>query len=225
MSVTIIGAGLIGLATAYYLRREGAQVRVIERRDKSVSETSFANGAYLQRGAPDPWNAPGAFGLMVKSLLSSLGKRSEAAAMLVRPLAAVGLTPFGLRFLANCRREKFREGLMANRSLAAYAREHMHALRDEESLDYSAGLKGCLILQRSEKSFAAYIKLVEMAAADGAEYQVLDRDLLLQREPSLVPIGDQLLGAVNFLDDESADAHAYGIRRALDLSPFSPQRF
>lgn len=214
MKVTVIGAGVIGLATAYYLRREGAEVTVIERQKEPVSETSFANGGYLQRAAPDPWNAPGAVGLLLKSLLSSLGADSEAAAMLVRPSAIPGLTSFGLRFLTNCRREKFREGLFANRRLAAYTRELMDRLRDEDGLGYSAGLKGCLVVQRCEESFATYRRLAELVAADGTEYEVLDRDLLLQREPSLIPIGDRLLGAVSFPDDESADAHAYGLRLA-----------
>ena len=210
MKVIVIGAGLIGLASAYFLRREGMDVQVIERQQDTLLETSFANGAYIQRGAPDPWNAPGVFGLLVRSLLANFTGQTESAPMLVRPHAVPSLVRFGVRFLANSREAKFREGLIANRRLAAYSKVLMDELAHDEGLEFRSHLKGCLVVQRSEKTFAAFLGIAAMAAADGAEYNVLDRDGLLEQEPSLLPIGDQLLGAVAFEADESSDAFAYG---------------
>ena len=210
MRVIVVGAGLIGLASAYFLRREGAEVHLIERQQDVLQETSFANGAYLHRAAPDPWNAPGVFGLLAKSLLANVTGAAESAPMLMRPHAVPSLTRFGLRFLANCRSAKFREGLLANRRLAAYSKVLMDQLAYQDSLEYRSNLKGCLVLQRSEKSFEKILGIADMVAAEGEAYEVLDRDGLLEREPSLLPIGDKLLGAVTFASDESCDAFAYG---------------
>ena len=220
LKVIIVGAGLIGLASAYYLRREGVEVQVIERQTDALLETSYANGAYMQRGAPDPWNAPGVFGLLVQSLFANFTGDAESAPMLMRPRALPRLTRFGLRFLANCRASKFREGLIANRRLAAYSKVLMDGLAREEGLEFSSDLKGCLVVQRSERHFESFLRIAEVAAADGGEYQVLDRDGLLENEPTLIPIGEKLVGAVRFDADESADAFAYGqklVRRCLDM--------
>ena len=214
MRVIIIGAGLIGLASAYYLRREGVDVQVIERQQDTLLETSFANGAYLHRGTPDPWNAPGVFGLLVKSLLANFTGKTESAPMLMRPRAIPSLVRFGLRFLTNCRSAPFRTGLLANRRLAIYSKSLMDDLALSEGLEYSTSAKGCLAVLRSEKSFERFLHIANMAADDGAEFEVLDRDGLLEREPALLPVGDSLVGAIGFGIDESLDAFAYGRRLA-----------
>ncbi len=220
MRVIVVGAGLIGLASAYYLRREGVQVRVVERQTDALLETSHANGAYMQRGAPDPWNAPGVFGLLVQSLLANFTGEAESAPMLVRPRALPHLARFGLRFLVNCRTSKFREGLIANRRLAAYSKMLMDDLAHSDGLAFSSELRGCLIVQRSERHFESFLRIADVVAADGGEYEVLDRDRLLEREPTLMPIGEKLVGAVRFEADESADAFAYGqtlVKRCRDM--------
>ncbi|MCY4342355.1 MAG: FAD-dependent oxidoreductase, partial [Gammaproteobacteria bacterium] len=99
MKVAIIGAGLQGVCTAYYLAKAGVEVTVLERNDGPALEASFGNGGYLQAECPETWNQPGILGALPKWWWSSLGRNRRDAAKLLRTAELLRLLPWGVRFL------------------------------------------------------------------------------------------------------------------------------
>ena len=97
MRIVVLGAGLIGVLTAYYLAKDGHEVVVVDRQADVGLETSFANGALITPSTSDSWAAPGT----PQKILKWLGR--EDAPLLLRPRAFPGITRWGLSFLANCR--------------------------------------------------------------------------------------------------------------------------
>src|SRR2546429_9533312 len=108
MKVLIIGSGLIGVTTAYFLRRRGHEVTVVDRQEGPGLETSFANGGLLTPSMPEPWNAPGSW----RVLLGSLGRSDAALQLRIRALPS--LSRWGVRFLNNSRPVLFRQNTVRN---------------------------------------------------------------------------------------------------------------
>src|SRR5215467_3791874 len=115
MKVVIIGAGLIGISTSYFLRLRGHEVTVIERESGPGLQTSFANGALVSPSMPEPWNAPGCWRL----LLASLGRPDAPLQLRLRALP--DLTGWGIQFLRNSSPERHRENSLRNVRLALFS--------------------------------------------------------------------------------------------------------
>src|ERR1700730_487389 len=127
MKVLVIGAGLIGVTTAYSLSRCGHEVTLIDKREGPGLETSFANGSLLTPSMPEPWNAPGCW----RVLVSSLG-RSDAPLQL-RLKALPSLMGWGVTFLRNSAPAAFERNTLANVRLALYSLRVMRDLREHTS--------------------------------------------------------------------------------------------
>ena len=206
MHVVIIGAGLQGICTAYYLAEAGVGVTVLERNDGPALEASFGNGGYLQAECPEIWNQPGILGVLPKWWWSSLSGNRKEAAKLLRTSELLRLLPWGIRFLRAARPETYFRHVALNRELALYTLDCMADLRQDLGIEYAHRDCGCLFIYRDRDSMERLRPLLDQL---GAEWEELDRDMLLQTEPCLRPIGDELCGAIRFPRDVSADSYLF----------------
>ena len=206
MRVAIIGAGLQGVCTAYYLARQGAEVLVLERNQGPALEASFANGGYLQAECPEIWNAPGIGRLLPKWWLAGLGGGRSEAPMLLRSAELLRLLPWGRRFLRTAKRATFFRHVALNRALALHTLECLAELRQSLGLEYAQRDCGALYLFRQAGGAEGHRPLLEHL---GAEWRILDLDELLQLEPSLRPIAGALHQAILFPRDASGDSYLF----------------
>src|ERR1700726_1234870 len=136
MKVIIIGGGLIGVTTAYFLMLRGHAVTVLDRADGPGRETSFANGALLTPSMAEPWNAPGCW----KVLLASLGRSDAALQLRLRTLPT--LAGWGVTFLRNSRAAAFERNSLRNLRLALYSLDVMRTLRHTTDIEYGSVARG-----------------------------------------------------------------------------------
>jgi D-amino-acid dehydrogenase len=208
MRVVVIGAGILGLATAWYLRRAGAEVVVLERRSGPGLETSFGNGALQHPSYVEPWNAPG----VGREVLRSIG-RSNAALML-RLSALPSLAAWGLRFLRNATPARFERNSMKNIRLALYSAVQMRSLREEAGIEYGHSARGALYTFRDSAALGAGAERAARLAPLGLVHRRLNVAELLDLEPALVDRAGALVGALHFPGDEAGDCHRFCVELA-----------
>ena len=206
MRVIVIGAGLQGICTAYYLAKQGAEVRVLERNRGPALEASFGNGGYLQSECPEIWNAPGILRALPKWWLAGLGRGRRNAAMILRTAELFRLLPWGLRFLRTAKPETFFRHIAFNRELALYSLECLAELRQGVGLEYAHRNCGALYLFRQAGAAEGRRPLLDSL---DAEFRILDRDELLHIEPALRPIGRALHQAIRLPRDASGDSYLF----------------
>ena len=203
MRVIVIGAGLAGTSTAWYLAQGGASVTVLDRAPGAAMETSFANAGMLTPSMADPWNAPGT----LWHLLRWIGR--EEAPMLLRPRALPDLAGWGLHFLRQSRPHLFHRNTLKNVRLALYSMSELRRLRDELDIDYDGAARGTLRACRDQASLDRAAELAASLAEHGVAYRLLDRDGVVATEPALNPVAEKIVGGIHYVDDESGDAHLF----------------
>jgi D-amino-acid dehydrogenase len=203
MKILVIGSGLIGVTSAYVLRRRGHEVTVIDRQEGPGRETSFANGALLTPSMPEPWNAPGCW----RVLLSSLG-RSDAP-MQLRWRSLPGLMGWGVGFLRNSRAAAFERNALTNLRLALYSIEIMKSLRQQTHVEYGCAARGTLRIFRDHQTLDDAFAAAQRLALEGLQFKRLSQRETVACEPGLQPIADQLAGALHYDADETGDAHRF----------------
>lgn len=209
MHVLIIGAGLMGTTTAYFLRQHGIDVTVLEKEPGAALGASYGNGGYIQASAPEPWNMPGILGVFAQAWLAGLTGKAEKSAFVTRTTALPGLIGWGIKFLRHANTSDYLANTVKNMRLASYSRETIQELNRTEDLSYAHSAKGALFLFRSEESLQAYMSLANHVKKRGARVELLDRDALIAKEPSLTDIGDRLVGAVYYPDDEAGNSRQF----------------
>lgn len=202
-TAVVIGAGLAGLQSAWFLRREGFDVTVLERLDTVGSETSFANGGLLTPSHAAPWNSPGVW----KVLLRSIG--NEQAPVLFRPSKLPLYWRWGISFLRNSSPARFHETIEANALLARKSMEEFHGIQRELGENFEHRANGTMMLYRSTDSLENGLANARMMERHGVEFRALDKDGVLDVEPALSAGASDLAGGVVFPDDESGNAHLY----------------
>jgi len=189
MRVVVLGAGVIGVATAWYLRKAGHEVRVLERRVGPGLETSFANGGQISADHAAPWAKPGVPLQALKWL------RHEDAPLLFRLRADPAQWRWGLGFLRNCTAARFRDNAARLRRLGRYSRESLRALRDELGLEYDQVRRGILVFH------------TDAEAERGPGWRSPEECIAL--EPALAALGPRLRGGTYLPEDESGDAYKF----------------
>jgi D-amino-acid dehydrogenase len=208
MKVLVIGCGVIGLTTAYYLRGDGHEVKVIDRKGGPGQETSFANGALLTASMSEPWNTPGCW----RVLLGSLARPEAALQLHMRVIPA--LAGWGIEFLRNSSVRTFERNALSNLRLALYSLRVMELLRQETGIEYGRTACGALRLFRNQAAMDCALRAVERLSTEGSSARRLSRKEAVDAEPALGPISHQFTGAIHYGSDETGDAYQYCIALA-----------
>ena len=198
----LIGGGLAGVSSFYELVSRGKKCVLLESESDVARGASYANGGGLHASLPDPWNNPG----VGRHLFASLFRPQAALRLDVRQIP--NLTGFGLSFLRNASRRRYNAITKANYRLAAYSTAQTDALRQYLNLSYGHDSPGTLKLFASAKEREEALRLAELLAADGLKYEVLTRDGLVTKEPSL-HAASGVTGGLYFPDDNIGDARVF----------------
>lgn len=200
MHVIVIGAGVAGATTAWYLQTAGIQVSLLDSAVQPACGASAANGGMLHASHAEPWNSPG----VVWSLLRYAVQRD--APLILRARALPGLLPWGVEFLWNSRRRAFHAHTLHNAALAQYALAEMRQLQQQLNLDFDYSETGIVKLFRDPASLtehqATHPALLELGIAT----ESWDTERLIAEEPTLYPVRGQLAGAVRFPGDATGNA-------------------
>ena len=206
--VVVLGGGVIGVASAWFLSRRGCRVTLVERREGVGLETSFANGGLVTPSMSDPWASPEIPGLMLKWL----GR--EDAPFLLRVGALPGLVSWGLKFLRECSQESWHRNTRNILRLSTYSHERLRSLVRETGIDYESNPRGTLHLFRDALSMEKTSRTAGILAELGVRSRNLDPAGCVALEPALRHQVDRIAGGIHYPDDEAGDAHLFARRLA-----------
>ena len=203
MKVIVLGAGLLGVTSAYFLRQHGHEVTVLDRQASAAAETSFANGGQISVSHAEPWANPSA----PLKVLQWLGK--EDAPLLFRLRADARQWLWGLQFLRECTPARTRYNIGQIVRLGTYSRDTLQTLRREIGLEYDQRTQGILHFYTSAKEFEGAEAPAAQMRELGCDRRVISADEAIRLEPALAHIRAQLAGATYTAEDESGDANRF----------------
>ena len=203
MKVIVLGAGLLGVTSAYFLRQQGHEVSVVDRQASPAAETSFANGGQISVSHAEPWANPSA----PLKVLKWLGK--EDAPLLFRIRADMRQWLWGLQFLRECTPARTRYNIGQIVRLGTYSRDTLQQLRRDVGLAYDERTQGILHFYTSQEEFDGAEGPAAQMRALGCDRRVISADEAVQLEPALRHIRPQLAGATYTAEDESGDANLF----------------
>jgi D-amino-acid dehydrogenase len=203
VKIAVLGAGLMGVTSAWYLAEDGHEVTVLERREAPALETSFANGGQISTGHAEPWAKPS----VVPKILQWLGR--EDAPMLFRPRADWAQWEWALRFLLECFPGRFERNCRALAGLAAYSRACLDQLRATTGIHYDELTLGILHFCTDERDFRALARHAEEMRPLGIRREVKSAAECLAIEPALANSAIPVVGGVLTPEDESGDARKF----------------
>ncbi|KQV80618.1 amino acid dehydrogenase [Massilia sp. Root351] len=204
MRIVILGSGVIGVTTAYYLAQAGHDVTVLDRQPASAQETSFANAGQISPGYASPWAAPG---IPLKAMKWMLQRH-----------APLSITPDGTLFqlqwmwqmLQNCNAERYAVNKERMVRLAEYSRDCFKALRAATGIEYQGRQQGTTQLFRTQQQMDGAAKDIEVLKDTGVPYELLSREQLVGAEPGLDK--DKLVGGLRLPNDETGDCQLFTTR-------------
>lgn len=203
MHACVIGAGVVGVTTAYRLAAEGHRVTLVDAHARPAEVASYANGGQLSYSYVAPLAGPGVLPNVPGWLLR------EDSPLRFTPRLDPHQWLWGLRFVAACNAATSARTTAQMLTLSYLSRDTLHALLEREKLSFGHLKNGKLIVYRTPALLDKARKLVEYQARHGASQEVLDRRQTLEREPALAGLGDRLAGAVYTPGEEAGDCHAF----------------
>ncbi len=210
MHVIVVGAGIIGVCSAYYLRQRGFEVTVIERRPGVAQEASFGNAGIIAPGYVTPWASPG----MPRKVLSYMF--SSESPVLFRPNANPAMWRWLARWLRECRLQRYRVNKSRMQRVAFYSRAQLHDLRNQLGIQYEQA-QGYLQLLRSARDIELLAPARAMLDESGVAYRMLEPAEVHEMEPGLSAT-TPLAGGLLLPEDESGNCtiFAQAVRRAAE---------
>jgi D-amino-acid dehydrogenase len=209
MRIVVLGGGVMGVTTAYYLAAEGHEVVVLDRQKAVAQETSFANAGLIAPGHVYSWASPRAPMVLLKSLFR------DDTALRFRLKADPRLWAWSLRFLANCTAARNRKNTLRKLSLCLYSQKVLNELRLEAKLDFDRTAAGLLYLYRDKAHFDSGVANMAMLNDHGMSLQAVDPARIAELEPQLAHAKDRLAGAIYSPTDESGDCRKFTERVAV----------
>jgi D-amino-acid dehydrogenase len=203
MKVIVLGAGVTGITTAWFLNQQGHEVTVVERRAAAAMETSFANGGQISVSHAEPWANPGA----PLKVLKWLAK--EDAPLLFRLRADMNQWLWGLDFLRNCTPARTRHNIKQIVNLGMYSRATLQKLRSDLSLEYNQLTKGILHFYTSQSEYDDAQAPARIMREHGCELDMKTADECVAIEPALAQCKSTIVGGSMTPSDESGDAQAF----------------
>ncbi len=200
MHIMVLGAGVVGVTSAWYLRQKGYDVTVVERQRKAGTETSYANGGQVSVSHAEPWANPSAPLKVLKWMTK------PDAPLLFRPRMDPAQWRWALSFLRECTSARAAWNIRQMVNLGTYSRSCLQALRKDAGLEYDHLEKGILHFYTSQKEFNAAQEPARIMRDLGCDRQVIDAGRAVELEPALAPIRDRIAGATYTSEDESGDA-------------------
>lgn len=203
MRILVMGAGVVGITTAWYLQKQGHEVTVVDRQNQSGLETSYANGGQVSVSHAEPWANPSAPLKILKWLFK------PDAPLLYRPKVDPYQWRWALSFLTQCTSVKAAHNIRQMVNLGTYSREQLQALRAETGVEYDHLEKGILHFYTNPAEFDAAQEPARIMRELGCDRQVIDADRAIELEPALAPVRDRIAGGTYTADDESGDARKF----------------
>ncbi len=206
--IAVLGAGVVGVTTAWYLQKAGYQVTVIERESAAGMQTSFANGGQISVSHATPWANP-------KTPIKALKWMfREDAPLLYRLRADKAQLKWAMQFLKECRADRADANLVQMLHLGLYSRAALQQLRRSIDIEYEQQTRGIMHFYTSQAEFDAAVAPTERMQELGCERHFIDVNTAASLEPALYPIAHKLIGATYTSRDESGNAHLFTQRLA-----------
>lgn len=207
MKITVLGAGIMGVSTAWHLLQRGHEVTVVDRQDAAAMETSFANAAQISVSYCEPWANREAPWKALKWMFS------KEAPLLFRPQLPVGegwhQYRWSLEFLANCNDSAFERNVQQLVALGSYSHDALKQVVDATGIEYHRLEKGIAHFYSDQKSLDAAASAAQLMARYGVQRRVVTRDELLKIEPAFRQYADRIIGGTYTASDESGDARVF----------------
>lgn len=203
MKVVVLGGGVVGVTTAYYLAKAGHQVEVIDRQPGVALETSFANAGEISPGYSSPWAGPSIPKKAFHWLLMKYGP------LAVYPTPDPWMWVWIARMLRNCTHARYELNKSRMVGIAEYSRDCFKALRAETGITYDDRAQGTLQLFRTQKQLDGIAEDLKVLDRYGVPYEVLDRDGCTTPEPGLAAVREKFVGGLRLPNDETGDCQMF----------------
>ena len=203
MKVLILGSGVIGVTSAYYLARAGHEVTVVDRQPEPALETSFANAGEVSPGYSSPWAGPGVPVKAVKWLLMKHGP------LVVRPKLDPVMWVWLLKMLRNCTSARYAVNKSRMIPIAEYSRDCLRDLRRDIGIQYDERSQGTLQLFRYQAQLDGTGEDVAVLKQYGVPYETLSREGCIAVEPALAGVKEKFVGGLRLPQDETGDCHMF----------------
>lgn len=202
MHVIVLGSGVIGTTTAWYLARNGARVTVLDRQPAPALEASFANAGQVSPGYSTPWAAPG---IPLKALKWLFQRHAPLA---IRPDGTLFQLRWLLAMLSHCRAGRYAENKARMMRLSEYSRDCLRQLRADTGIAYEERSRGTLQLFRSKAQFDAAARDIAVLERYGVPFELLEGERVAEAEPALAGHA-ALVGGLRLPNDETGDCHRF----------------
>lgn len=203
MHIVVMGAGVIGTTTAYYLLKEGHEVTVIDRQLGVALETSFANAGQISPGYASPWAA---LGIPLKAFKWLF---QHHAPLSVRLTGDMYQYHWMVRMLAECNIHRYKINKERMVRLSEYSRDCLNDLRKETGIYYEERQLGTLQLFRKEQQLESAEKDIEVLKAEGVPYELLDKKGVIAAEPALIQATTDFVGGLRLPNDQTGDCQKF----------------
>lgn len=200
MRTIVLGGGVIGVTTAYYLAREGHEVVVIDKETAVGTDATGGNAGLIAPGHSFAWASPAAPRMLLDSL------RGKATAIRVKPRLDPRLAAWGIQFLRECTSQRAAANTLIKLELCKYSQAQLDELAAAESIEYEQVQRGGLYLYRSADALAAGVTKMELLRSHGVPMNVLDAGQLTQLDPAFATAAGSFAGAIHVTSDASGNS-------------------
>lgn len=203
MKVVVLGSGIIGTSSAWWLKQAGHDVTVVDRCTGPGLETSFANGGQISVAYSEPWANPQAPARVLRWMMR------DDSPLLFRPQADLRQWWWGASFLRECLPARLEPNIRAMLQLAEYSRRTLREMRSQLAFSYDHVQRGILTFYRRQHEFEIAQRGASILRDLGVDRRIVSADEVVQIEPALLPRRDLIVGGDYTSDDESGDTHKF----------------